>query len=247
MRRPERCVPDNHSNTLIHLTQCSYHQCAFFNALAVVIVPLLEALFNKTPPSLRSMGACLLAVSGVAILELGGAPSTPVLSAGDMMSTVMSLSFAVGYWRLGRATEEYPHQAARITLGQITAVALGTIAYAIVALPTFWSEPYAVDLVSHWLHDPFVLGALAWTGLASTALALYMETMALRTISAAELTVLMTSTSLWAAAFSYVTLGEVMAPTAMGGGFLILAGCLVSAQQHNKEQEEEEEEEVAVS
>lgn len=37
----------------------------------------------------------------------------------------------------------------------------------------------------------------------------------------------MTTTSLWGAGFAYVTLGELLNPTGMVGGFLILGGCVL--------------------
>lgn len=207
-------------------------QCAFFNALAVVIVPLLDAGFKNISPPAKSLGACFLAILGVAVLELGST-STSIFSVDDALSVVMSVSFAVGYWRLECAASEFPRQAARITLGQISAVALGAIAYAFVSIPpSFWF--YRGDLlIRQWLTDPFILGAIAWTGLGSTALSIFLETTALRTIKASELTILMTSTSLWAAAFSYVTLGEIMSPTSLAGGLLILSGCWMSAKQED--------------
>lgn len=52
-----------------------------------------------------------------------------------------------------------------------------------------------------------------------------METVALKVVSASELTLLMTTTSLWGAGFAFVTLGEFLTPTGMFGGLLIMAGC----------------------
>ena len=72
----------------------------------------------------------------------------------------------------------------------------------------------------------------------STALALYLETVALKTISASELTILMTSVSLWGSGFAYATMGEVMEPLGMVGGVLILSGCLLSALKPKVEDED---------
>lgn len=48
-------------------------------------------------------------------------------------------------------------------------------------------------------------------------------------MSAAELTLLMTTTSLWAASFGFITLGEVLTPTGMVGGLLIMLGCVLGS------------------
>ncbi len=65
----------------------------------------------------------------------------------------------------------------------------------------------------------------------------YLETVALKVVSATELTLLMTTTSLWGAAFAFVALGEVLTPSGMVGGLLIMGGCIlgnVSPQQPAK-------------
>ena len=85
--------------------------------------------------------------------------------------------------------------------------------------------PLMIDQWGTWLSDPAILGALLWTGLVSTALALYLETVALKVMSASELTLIMTSVSLWGAAFAYFTLGETLSHVGMVGGALIVAGC----------------------
>lgn len=37
----------------------------------------------------------------------------------------------------------------------------------------------------------------------------------------------MTTTSLWGAAFAFVSLGEILTPTGMVGGLLIMGGCVL--------------------
>jgi drug/metabolite transporter (DMT)-like permease len=79
------------------------------------------------------------------------------------------------------------------------------------------------------LTDGFIVKTIIWTGLFSTALALYLETVALKVVSATELTVLMTSVSLWGSAFAYVTMGEMLDRLGLLGGLLILTGCVLSS------------------
>jgi drug/metabolite transporter (DMT)-like permease len=55
-----------------------------------------------------------------------------------------------------------------------------------------------------------------------------METLALKTLSAADTTLIFSTEPLWGAAFASVVMGEHFGPTAIAGGALILAGCLVS-------------------
>ena len=177
-----------------------------------------------------------MALGGVALLQLGPSASSTLnslftISTGDIFCFAQALFFGIGYWRLEKAAGDFPNQAGRITMGQLLGVAGGSLLYCTTTdLPS-------IGLVAEWLSNPFVRQALVWTGLFSTALALYLETIALKAISATELTILMTSISLWGSAFAYMTIGEVMEPLGMLGGFLILSGCLLSALKPQEEKE----------
>ena len=99
-----------------------------------------------------------------------------------------------------------------------------------------FSTEDAIDVMSwqHWwdvltVQDPMILPTLLWTGLISTALALYLETVALKVVSASELTILMTSISIFGSAFAFVTMGETMDTMGLVGGALIVGSWLVSA------------------
>jgi len=172
------------------------------------------------------MASIAMAVGGVAMLQLGPshhAESLLTATHGDLFCLAQALFFGIGYWRLESASVQYPDQTGRMTAGQLLAVAAGSI--------LFWlgsGDGASLAQLQTWLTDPFILASLGWTGLVSTALALYMEAVALKVVSATELTVLMTSVSLWGSAFAYVTMGEVLPPIGMLGGLAILTGCVLS-------------------
>jgi drug/metabolite transporter (DMT)-like permease len=170
----------------------------------------------------------LLACVGVGFLELG--PTGDIsFSPGDLLALGQTFFFGIGYWRLESESQKHPHNSARLTVGQLGAVAGGSLMYAIADLG-IRNFP-SVDQITGWLGDPFIVGALVWTGLASTALALYLETVALKIVSASELTLLMTTISVWGAGLGYITLGEILTPSGMLGGALILAGCVLGNMQ----------------
>lgn len=207
-----------------------YRQSAFFNALAVIVVPLLDNFFKSKQLGAKGMGSIALAIAGVAALQLGPAllnsgGDVALMESGDWFCLAQALFFGIGYWRLESTSSKYPNQAGRITAGQLLAVAAGSLAYVFAGpehLPTMHE-------LQGWLTDGFIVKSLLWTGLISTAMALYLETVALKVVSASELTILMTSISLWGSAFAYVTMGETMAPIGMLGGFMILSGCILSS------------------
>jgi drug/metabolite transporter (DMT)-like permease len=199
-------------------------------------VPLLDALFKSKALGPRALGSVAMAIAGVAVLELGPSSSlqltttvaatSSLVSVGDVYCLAQALFFGIGYWRLESASVQFPDQSGRLTAGQLAAVGVGSIAYWLVADGV---QPETLSQLASAIQDPFVWKALVWTGLFSTALAIYLETVALRVVSATELTVLMTSVSLWGSAFAYVFTGEVLPAIAMVGGLLILAGCVLTA------------------
>ena len=206
-------------------------QSAFYNALAVVVVPILDAVFKSKVLNKQDIASILLACIGVGFLELG--PTGDIsFSPGDLLALGQTLFFGVGYWRLESESQKHPHNSARLTVGQLGAVAVGAAVYAVADLG-IRNFP-SIDEVTGWLGDPFIVGALIWTGLVSTAMALFLETVSLKVVSASELTLLMTTISVWGAGLGYVALGEVLTPSGMLGGALILAGCVLGNMQPPK-------------
>jgi drug/metabolite transporter (DMT)-like permease len=177
------------------------------------VVPILDALFKSKMLKGRDLAAVGLACVGVGILELGPTGGLQI-SPGDLLAFSQTIFFGIGYWRLESVSHAHPHHAARLTVGILAAVAFGSALYAVTE-GILGHVDATVDELFEWLGDPFILAALAWTGLISTALALYLETVALKVVSATELTLLMTTISLWGAGFAYFGIGEVMSPSGM--------------------------------
>ena len=171
------------------------------------------------------------------LLQLGdvGSGGEMTFTTSDILCACQALFFGIGYWRLENGTTQYPGQPSRLTMGILLGVVTGSFAYS----AAVGIVPPAEAVWLTLLHIPEVTAALLWTGLASTAGALYLETVALKAITATELTILMTSVSLWGSAFAYVTMGEVLSPIGMAGGALLLGGCLVSSLMGEKEVETE--------
>mmetsp|Transcript_4310 Transcript_4310/g.12322 ORF Transcript_4310/g.12322 Transcript_4310/m.12322 type:complete len:650 (+) Transcript_4310:362-2311(+) len=198
---------------------------AFFNSLAVVVVPLLDAAIKNKLLKKQDVIAIGLASLGVGLLELG--PTGISVSLGDLFAFGQTIFFGIGYWRLEDVSQKHPTQPGRITVGQLGGVAAGSVLFAIVEAQIKQGVPIPIDQWMAWFSDPFIVASLMWTGLISTAMALYLETVALKVVSATELTLIMTSVSLWGAAFAYVTMGEMLSTTGMVGGLLILTGCVM--------------------
>lgn len=169
----------------------------------------------------RQITGALMAVGGVGFLEFGGSTSF-ALSSGDLASLLQPLMFGVAFWRMETAMQKYPNEASRSTAGQLLAVFLTSAVYCLSTTP--------IDLtqILGWLHDPMIVGALFFTGLITTALTIYMEAVALKTLSAAETTLILSTEPLWGAAFASFLIGEQFGMDAAMGATLIVAGCIFS-------------------
>lgn len=195
---------------------------AFLCSLAVVVVPFLDAWSGKQLRARQWIGA-ILALAGVANLELGHGVATGTLSAGEMASMLQPLAFGFGFFRLERAMHQYPAEGKRATAAQLAAVFLGCIAY------TATMETVTIDQLQSYLMDPANLALFFWTGVISTALSVYMESVALMTLTAAETTLLLSTEPLWGALWAALLVGEQLGADTFIGGFLILTACLYSS------------------
>jgi drug/metabolite transporter (DMT)-like permease len=214
----------------IGLATTSASKSAFLCSLAVVMVPILDFLAGRSLATRQVIGA-LLAVVGVGFLEFEGASSFQqalALEPGDICSMIQPIAFGLGFWRMESLMQKYPKHAGRGTAGQLLAVFLGSAEYMGVMGTTDPSTVPGMDQFLSWVQDPAILGALFWTGVVTTALTIYMETVALKTLSAAETTLLFSTEPLWGTAFASVVMGEQLGISAALGGVMILSGCIFS-------------------
>jgi len=206
---------------------------AFICSMAVVTVPMLDYIFGR-PLLRRQIVGAALAAFGVYALEMGQDISS--FTSDDMASLVQPIMFGLGFWRMEAAMEKFPTEAARLASGQLFMVFLVSLSYLVC-----WS-PAGDDLmiqdacnviptmgdIAAWLSDPSILGMLIWTGLITTAFTIYMETLALKTLSAAETTLIFSTEPLFGAAFAAVVANECLSEGGYIGSALIIGGCVIS-------------------
>lgn len=205
---------------------------AFLCSLAVVIVPLLSNIFPslqtdddaKSKSLLATWGAPILAVAGVALLELADVSPPNV---GDAWGLVQAVAFAMGFMLNERAARKYPGYSLTISALQLSV--MGVAAF-------FWVA-YDMSMNAGALTLPSVADAfctlpnglgLLYTGLVSTALTVVLSNISLSRVTAGELTVLLSTEPMWAAVFSAVLLGEHFGSGTFVGAALILAACTVN-------------------
>ena len=218
------------------------NKSAFICALAVVAVPILEWFLqmigiqgssetsNESSNLWITWGAPLLAVVGVAMLELGSS-STP--SSGDIWAMGQPIGFAMGFILNQRAAARFPDLVFSLSAMQLIITAALSAVWAIID----------TSLSAHMLAFPHISDAFStqqnamavvYAGLITTALTVWLENIALAKVSAGELAVLLSTEPFWAAAFSSIILSEHMGTQAMTGGVVILAACLLNQSKHVK-------------
>ena len=195
---------------------------AFICSLSVVVVPFLDSLAGKKLLPREIIGAAM-AVAGVGVLELGGS-AMGSMSSGDMITMLQPIFFGIAFWRMEKAMERFPQEAKRLTASQILAVFLTSAVYG----QAVSADHASISQIVEWVSDPSILGALFWTGCVTTAFTLFLETVALATLSASETTMIFSTEPLFGMGFAALVAGEELGIGATVGAFLILFGCLVS-------------------
>jgi drug/metabolite transporter (DMT)-like permease len=223
-------------NTIGYLSQAKALEtipasvCAFICSLAVVTVPFLDFLSGKKLSSQKIIGAAI-AVLGVAFLELDGLSDSldaksSLFSIGTLFSLVQPVAFGLGFWRMEHYARKHPSEGMKVTVSQVTSIAVLSIC---TLLATSGMEGIPdISQVTSWLTNPTILLAILWTGCVTTALTIFIETQALKVLSAAETTMLYSFEPLFGAAFASFVLGETFGVGGYTGAALVLAGCLFS-------------------
>ena len=192
----------------------------FLCALIVVVCPVIEKLAggNITKGQWSSVA---LAVVGAGFLELGG-PVQPAI--GDVFGLLQPVGFGIALWKCEVVQKEYPDQGGALTAIQLVVTMLASWAWVVYdahGLPpveTFTSAFSTLEMS----------GAVLWTGLITTALTVFLQTVSVSKLSSQEATVLISTEPVWAALFASYLLGENIGPNAFIGGGLIVGACIFS-------------------
>jgi drug/metabolite transporter (DMT)-like permease len=205
---------------------------AFICSLAVVIVPILDFLVGKKILQREIIGA-FIAVVGVAFLQVGGllennSSGEPIFTSDTVYSFIQPLAFGVAYWRMEYHARRHSDSGMQLTVSQLVTIAilmLGNLLFASGGLGGIpdWSQ------FATWFSNPTILQAVLWTGIVTTALTIFIETIALKNLSAAEVTMLYCFEPIFGSIVAAVVLSESLGANGVFGGALILGGCVYSS------------------
>lgn len=186
-------------------------EAGFITGLAVVVVPLLSSLFLRERPSRPAVAGVLLATVGLALLTLNGGLA---LAAGDLLVLGCALAFALQIIAVGRFSAH--HDPVVLATVQIAVTSVASAIMAWVAEPPV----VAISARTWW--------AIVVTGVLATSVAYLVQTTAQRFTSSTHTALIFTMEPVFAAAFSYVYLGEALTARSIAGGCLVLAGMVVA-------------------
>jgi drug/metabolite transporter (DMT)-like permease len=203
-------------------------RAAFLTGLSVVIVPLLTAWVLRQPVPRGGWVGVALAVVGLALLSLGpdllavlrpARAARPLLLAaetawGDLLVLACALAFAAHIVLVGRFAPRYG--TLPLTAAQLFAAALLGIVFA-----AAFEQPAAWQLGA-------ILPAAAFTGVFATVLAFTIQVRAQRFTTPTHTALIFSTEPVFGALFAYLLAGEVLAPPALAGCLLILAGMVVA-------------------
>lgn len=213
---------------------CTLH-CVFVAAVAEFMRVSKSNAENESF-NLMKLAPALLAVTGVAIVELQGAGGTPTI--GDALSFAQPIGFGVGYLQLEELVKKSPN--AGLPISFIKLVMASIFSYGMFELlPLLHHEEFVfrVPDFTPILSSPMALGGILYTGLITTGLALWVESIAFKRVPATDASIILTTEPLFAALVGAITLGETFGASDYIGATLIIGACALAILLDNETQE----------
>ncbi len=179
-----------------------------------------------------------LAVIGVAIVELQGAGGAPTI--GDALSFAQPIGFGMGYLTLEELMKKKPEAALPVSALKLLVVSTASFLM-FEAAPMFngaatefaFTLPDFTPIIS----SPLALGGILYTGLITTAAALWIESIAFARVPATDASIILTTEPLIAALFGAVALGETFGMSDYVGATMIIGACGLAVLMDNSQEE----------
>jgi len=171
-----------------------------------------------------------VAVIGVAIVELKGSGGSPTI--GDALSFSQPIGFGMGYLILENIMARKPEAALPVSAIKLTVVMVASFlmfeASPLLHGGTISDIVFKVPDFSPILQSSTALGGILYTGLVTTALALWVESAAFVNVPATDASLILTTEPLFAAGVGAVALGETFGTSDYIGASLIVGACALS-------------------
>lgn len=213
---------------------CSMH-CVFVAVVAEWMrVSRLAELGTKANFDTTRLVPAAVAVAGVAIVELQGAAGGPTI--GDALSFAQPIGFGLGYLQLEELMRKKPEAALPVSAIKLLVVVF--MSFGLFELSPLMNSEVADGLQALWpprvpdfgpvISSPVALGGILYTGLITTALALWVESIAFKRVPATDASIILTTEPLFAAGAGAILLGETFGLSDYVGASLIIGACILS-------------------
>lgn len=188
---------------------------------------------------LKKLIPALIAVTGVAIIELKGAAGGPTV--GDLISFAQPIGFGMGYLQLEELMKKQPSAALPVSNIKLFVASLAALSY-------FELTPHVANIAgadpgvaveaaksiggftipdfSPIMESPVALAAIAYTGIITTSLSLWVESIAFQRVPATDASIILTTEPLFAAATSALLVGETFGLSDAIGASFIVGACI---------------------
>lgn len=208
---------------------------AFTGTFTVLVVPILVGLSGRKI-SMSTWIAAAVALLGVGCLTTSGADP----NIGDLWCILSAIMFGVHKWRSEDLTAQFEETTELVSV-QIFFLALASLVYCGPELwdtiqNNSWAELLKMGQTLPWL-------SLAYMGLGTTALTLWLEMASLKEVSSPLAALIYTAEPVWGSLFAYLCLEERWGAAGWVGAALIISSSLFSQlggdteKQHNDPEE----------
>ncbi len=217
---------------------CTLH-CVFVAAL-VEFMRVQEATSKGMEKAFDfvKLAPAAVAVLGVAIVELKGAGGSPTI--GDLLSFAQPIGFGMGYIQLEELVRKKPD--AGLPISAIKLIMVAFFSFGMFELyPLLQHEAFTPRIPDFTpiISSPLALGGILYTGLFTTAFALWIESIAFKRVPATDASIILTTEPLFAALVGAFTLGETFGASDYVGASLIIGACAVAVLLDNEGHDEE--------
>ncbi len=212
---------------------------SFIASLVVVYVPLLQGFLRKDFSG-TVWSSVILALIGIAALELGGS-SQP--TSGDLYALGQPIGFGTSYILLEKvlkgkdaslfddSTDEgFTKKPRECSVPPDPAAVTGLRILFITLASAGWALASGQDLgkVQEVLQNPLAIDDLIYTGVISTALGIFLQTLGSSKVKATDVSIIFAAEPVFATAFAVFYLGSVCSPQDIFGGGLVLVACVAN-------------------
>uniref|UniRef100_A0A7S1B9G2 EamA domain-containing protein n=1 Tax=Corethron hystrix TaxID=216773 RepID=A0A7S1B9G2_9STRA len=164
-----------------------------------------------------------IATGAISIMDKIGAALG--IAGGDVVALLQSFGFGISFMRIEHYLEKYEHVENRVlTIAAAECVSVGICSLLWVLFDFGGHIPNMAYMI-----EAHRIGAVAWTGIMTTVVAIFLEGIALQKATATDAALIFASEPIWASLFGAWLLNEKLGLNSYVGGSLIILACVVSS------------------